>query len=107
MPAGGRGAEGLHVLSFVPGEMLSFEWSAPPAFPEIRKMGATTFVVVQLQSLGPKTTKVVMHHLGWRDGGDWDKVYAYFDKAWDWVLGSLKTRFEKGPVDWAEMAKKK
>ena len=56
-PAGSRGAEGLHVLAFVPNEMLAFEWSAPPKFPEIRKLGPTTFVVVQLAPVDPKQTR--------------------------------------------------
>ncbi|HKA90314.1 MAG TPA: SRPBCC domain-containing protein [Haliangiales bacterium] len=105
-PPGSRGAEGLHVLAFVPNEMLSFEWNAPPKFPELRKLGPTTFVVVQLQPIGPKQTKVVLHQLGWGAGADWDGLYAYFDKAWDWVMGNLKQRFDTGPLDWAAMVRK-
>jgi uncharacterized protein YndB with AHSA1/START domain len=103
-PPGQRGAEGLHVLAYVPGEMLAFEWSAPPTFPEIRKQGATTFVVVRLTPIDARKTRVVMHHLGWGQGGDWDKVYAYFDKAWDFVLGNLQKRFADGrPIDFRKM----
>jgi uncharacterized protein YndB with AHSA1/START domain len=101
-PPGQRGAEGLHVLSFVPGAMISFEWSAPPTFPDIRKQGASSFVVVEIARLGPRKTKVVLHHLGWGSGGRWPEVRAYFDKAWDVVLGRLQTRFAGGrPIDWA------
>ena len=39
--------------------------------------------------------------LGWGDGGEWDRAYAYFDRAWGNVLGNLKKRWENGPVDWA------
>src|SRR5688572_2425944 len=35
-PAGQRGAEDLHVLSFLPEQMLSFEWSAPPQLAHAR-----------------------------------------------------------------------
>jgi uncharacterized protein YndB with AHSA1/START domain len=101
-PPGQRGAEGLHVLAYVPGEMLAFEWSAPPAFPEIREQGASTFVVVQLAKLDARRTRVVLNHLGWGRGGDWDKVYAYFDRAWGVVLGRLQTRFARGrAIDFA------
>ena len=102
-PAGQRGAEGLHVLAYVPSEMFAFEWSAPPAFPEIRKQGASTFVVVQLARVDARRTRVTLSHLGWGQGGDWDKVQAYFDKAWDVVLGRLVTRFARGKaIDFAK-----
>jgi hypothetical protein len=42
-----------------------------------------------------------LHHTGWGEGGEWDRAYAYFDRAWGGVLGNLKERFEKGPRDWA------
>lgn len=103
-PPGQRGAEGLHVLSYVPGEMISFEWSAPPTFPELRKLGPSTFVVVQIARLGPRRTRVVLHHLGWGKCGDWDGVHAYFDKAWDIVLGRLQQRFATGkPLDFRKL----
>src|SRR5262245_9859524 len=103
-PPGKRGAEGLRVLSFIPGEMVSFEWNAPPTFPEIRKKGPSTFVVVQVTALEPNKTKVVLHHLGWGQGADWDKLYGYFDKAWDVVLGRLQTRFAEGrAIDFRKM----
>jgi hypothetical protein len=41
-------------------------------------------------------------HLGWGEGEDWDKAYAYFDHAWGAVvLPRLRQRFEKGPLDWS------
>ena len=39
---------------------------------------------------------------GWGDGDEWDKTYAYFDRAWASVMANLKKRFETGPVDWTE-----
>jgi hypothetical protein len=45
---------------------------------------------------------IVLFHTGWGDGGEWDKAYAYFERAWSNVLGSLKKRFDSGPVDWTE-----
>jgi hypothetical protein len=43
-----------------------------------------------------------MTHLGWGDGGEWDKAYDYFNKAWDNVLANLQKRFVSGPVDWTD-----
>ena len=39
------------------------------------------------------------------EGGEWDKTFAYFDRAWEGVLGNLKKRFESGPQDWTEWMK--
>jgi hypothetical protein len=102
LPAGSQGSEGCTVLSFLPGRMLSFTWNAPPKFPAVRNGGARTFVVVELQPLGPGKTQVALTHLGWREGPEWDQVYAYFDRAWEVVLARLAHRFEGGPLDWAD-----
>lgn len=99
-PEGSRGSEGMRVLSFLPGEMLSFEWNAPPSLPDARS-GPRTFVVVQLAAEGPDRTHVRMRHLGWERLADPDPVYAYFDRAWDFVLCWLEHRFTVGPVDWS------
>jgi hypothetical protein len=59
-----------------------------------------SFVVVRFFPLTDTTTRVTLHHTGWGDGGEWDKAYAYFDKAWAGVLGNLQKRFDTGPYDW-------
>ena len=89
-PKGEQGGEGNKVLSFLPNEMLSFSWNAPPSIPEIRNQKHRTWVVVQLIALNETTTKVTLDHLGWKDGEKWDETYAYFDQAWDFVLDSLE-----------------
>jgi len=99
-PADSQGSEGCTVLSFVPGKMLSFTWNAPPAFPAVRSGGEHTFVVVELEPAGAGKTRVTLTHLGWFEGGEWDQVFAYFERAWGVVLGRLAHRFEKGPLDW-------
>lgn len=99
-PEGERGSEGCHVLSYLPEEMISFEWNFPPKIPALRAAGAHTFVVVQLFDAGDGKTRVRLTHLGWQEGEDWDKGLAYFDKAWPWVLGNLQKRFVSGPIDW-------
>jgi uncharacterized protein YndB with AHSA1/START domain len=100
MPVGSQGSDGCKVLSFLPGKMLSFTWNAPPRFPEIRNGVEHTFVVIQLDALSDRKTKVTLTHLGWKEGGQWDEVFAYFEKAWALVLGRLAHRFETGPIDW-------
>jgi len=89
-PEGQRGSEGCKVLSFVPNEMLSFSWNAPPQFPNIRNGGHHTWVVINFHPIETNKTKVVLHHLGWREGGRWNEVYDYFDAAWSRVLENFK-----------------
>jgi uncharacterized protein YndB with AHSA1/START domain len=97
-PAGSRGADDMRFMALQPKRMLSFDWNAPPSLPEARAQ--RTFVVVRLVPVGDSTTRITLHHSGWGDGGEWDRAYNYFDRAWGSVLGNLKKRFESGPVDW-------
>jgi uncharacterized protein YndB with AHSA1/START domain len=98
---GMKGADEMRYMALQPKRMLSFDWNAPPSLPEARQQ--RTFVVVRLDAAEGGGTLVRMHHTGWGDGGEWDKAYAYFDKAWGIVLGSLVKRFETGqPRDWTD-----
>jgi uncharacterized protein YndB with AHSA1/START domain len=97
---GNKGADEMRYLALQPKKMLSFDWNAPPSLPEAREQ--RTFVLVRFEPIGDKQTKVSLHHTGWGDGGEWDKAYAYFDKAWGNVLANMQKRFDKGPQDWTE-----
>jgi uncharacterized protein YndB with AHSA1/START domain len=99
-PPGSKGADDMRFMALQPKRMLSFDWNAPPQLPAARAQ--RTFVVVRFEAVGDKTTRVSLHHTGWGDGGEWDKAYAYFDRAWDNLLGNLKKRFEQGPQDWTQ-----
>lgn len=96
---GMKGADTMRFLALQPMKMLSFDWNAPPSLPEARAL--RTFVVVRLFDIDGQSTRVTLHHTGWGEGGEWDKAYAYFDRAWGNVLANLKKRHESGPVDWA------
>ncbi len=97
-PKGLQGSEGCQILTLRPMEMLSFSWSAPPQWPDIRK--ERTVVVLQLQDLGKSGVRVTMTHLGFGEGPGWDEVHHYFTEAWPVVLGRLRDRFVKGAIDW-------
>lgn len=97
---GMKGADGMRFLALQPMSMLSYTWNAPPSLPQARQQ--RTVVIVRFTPVSEKQTRVAMTHLGWGDGGEWDKAYAYFDHAWDVVLGNLKERFATGPLDWSE-----
>jgi len=96
---GMKGADTMRFMALQPMKMLSFDWNAPPHLAEARQQ--RTFVVVRLFDVDGKSTRVTLHHTGWGEGGEWDKAYTYFDRAWGNVLGNLKKRHESGPVDWS------
>ena len=97
---GMKGADEMRLMAVQPKKMISFDWNAPPHLPNVRQQ--RTFVVVRFAPVGDKETQVTLHHTGWGDGEEWDKAYAYFDRAWGNVLANLKKRFESGPQDWTE-----
>jgi uncharacterized protein YndB with AHSA1/START domain len=98
-PYGSKGSEDCHVLNSLPMRMLSFEWNAPPEFGPLRNQ--RTIVVILLDAIDNRQVKVSLFHYGWGKGNDWDKLYAYFDRAWGYVLENLKRRFINGPINWS------
>ncbi len=95
---GSRGGEGLQILSYVPRRMLSVTWNAPPEFPVVRRL--RSWVVVDLEPIGAEQTRATLTHLGWGTGAEWDRVFEYFQRAWDVVMFRLQLRFALGPLDW-------
>ena len=95
---GMKGADEMRIIGFQEKKMLSFTWNAPPSLPEARKQ--RTIVIVRFISRGDALTDVTLHHVGWGEGGEWDKAYSYLAKAWPNVLKNLQKRFDTGPVDW-------
>jgi uncharacterized protein YndB with AHSA1/START domain/uncharacterized protein YciI len=92
-PEGQRGSEGCTVLSYLPMEMLSFTWNAPPSIPNLRNAGARTHVVVRFDDINSESTRLQLTQLGFGTGPDWDAYYAYFSKAWPSVLRACKEHF--------------
>lgn len=83
LPEGQRGSENCRVLSYVPERMLSFEWNAPPIFPEIRQERSRVVIFFEQVDGG---TRVELVHLGFGHGEQWDQAYEYFTKAWVRVM---------------------
>jgi uncharacterized protein YndB with AHSA1/START domain len=98
-PPGTRGAEDLELLSFLPERMLSFEWDAPPHLPEVR--GHRNWVVPLFEPVDTDHTAVELHHLGWLEGEQWEQAHAYFQDAWDIVMGRFERSVSEGPIDWS------
>jgi len=83
---GEKGGEGNMILSYLPKEMISFTWNAPPDQPEIRIHPHKTWVVLVFDSTNNNQTKVTLSHLGWLEGEKWEAAYKYFDSVWPVVL---------------------
>jgi uncharacterized protein YndB with AHSA1/START domain len=92
------GTKGLKVLSYAPEEMISFQWNAPPEYPEVRNGG--TWVVVQMRPEGADQTRLTVTHLGWKQGLEWDRAYVHFTQGWGDLVKRLEQRFTDGPIDW-------
>ena len=90
-----RGSEGCQILSYLPGRMLSFTWSAPPTMPTER--AKRTWVVVEFVDAGEGKTTVRLTHLGFGAGAGWAKVRAYFESAWTNVLGLFAKHYQDEP----------
>lgn len=93
-----RGSEGCKLLSYLPFEMISFEWNFPPAVSELRSKKAKTYVVLRFHDNGDGTVDVRFDQVGWREGEAWDKGYEYFDRAWSYVLKNLQTAADEGKL---------
>lgn len=63
-PIGIKGSESCKVLSYLPNEMLSFSWNAPPQFKKVRESKYKTWVVIQFREVEEKKTEVILSHLG-------------------------------------------
>lgn len=93
---GERGSEGCTVLSYLPEEMLSFTWNAPPEHAHARSLH--TWVVIRLDDAGPMQTRLRLSHLGFEGHAkahsgheeEWKTVRKHFVEAWPRVLEAFR-----------------
>lgn len=94
-----KGGEGNKILAIQNEKMFSFTWNAPPSLTDVRNQ--RTHVIIRFHKIDNNQTKVILHHDGWGDGGQWDNAFDYFIAAWGKVvLPRLQYRFEEGAIDW-------
>ena len=87
---GSKGGEGCVYLGYVPSEMISFTWNAPP---HLALRESHTWVVITFSD-SPTGTDVHLVHTGFGVGDDWDAYMAYFQNAWTYVLGLLAVHWQ-------------
>jgi uncharacterized protein YndB with AHSA1/START domain len=101
-PPGKRGADDMRILGLEPNRRLAFTWNAPPDQPFARAQ--RTVVTLDMEPAGEGRTRLRFTHAGWGEGPEWDKAFAYFDKAWSgFVLPNLRYSLVSGPVDWTRL----
>lgn len=94
-PEGLQGSETCKVLSYLPEQMLSFSWNAPPDQEFVRNHTYRTWVVIQLTDTPEGFTLAELSHIGWPEGEPWNVAYDYFNEAWGFVMQRLQQYFEK------------
>lgn len=95
---GRRGAEGMRILAIESGDRLLFTWNAPPNLPHARAQMAT--VEVTFDALPGGATLVTLTHGNFGRHDEWTATRAYFESAWQVVLGRLQYAAANGAIDW-------
>lgn len=90
--SGKKGTEGCKVLSFIPNQMVSFTWKAPPNFDKIQDQ--FSWVVINFEEVNKNETKVELVHLGWKNDPHWDRFKDYSGKTWERILTWLSASFK-------------
>jgi uncharacterized protein YndB with AHSA1/START domain len=93
------------VIAYVPQRMYAIRnVQAPPKTAFDVPTFQSLHTVILIEPLDAARTRVSVIQPGYRSGEPWDTVYKHFAWGNAWTLEQLKTRFEKGPVDWKKLA---
>ncbi len=88
------------IHTFVPGEMLCGEGSAPPEFPTVREGGL--FWTMTFADAGEDRTRFRLSVLGWKDGEEWDNAFEYFVRNnaiyVNWIYDYFAAEYEPLPA---------
>lgn len=98
---GYRGAEGMRILAYEPGDRIAFTWNAPPSLPYARAQLAA--VEVRFDAVDEGTSRVTLTHTLFGRHEEWHQTREYFVRAWPVILNRFAYRVENGPVDWANL----
>lgn len=88
---GDEGTIVTHIMAFEPQRALITRFTAPPTAPQA-KIAENTWGVMQLESITPSRTRIVLTSYGWKRGGDWDTARAFFEKGNAWTLEQLRSK---------------
>ena len=98
-PRGFQGTEGCRILKLEPQRNLTFEFIAPPQFPNVRRVRTRVDVIFE-EVLRGGLVKVSVIHSGFGEGEEWDASFDFFNWSWELVLGRFQHRFAARSIDW-------
>jgi uncharacterized protein YndB with AHSA1/START domain len=94
------------IIGYVPDRLLVIHnIQAPPGFAD-PELFQRTVTMIEFIALDAQHTRVTITNAGYGSGDRFDTLYRHFEWGDAYTLQELKTRFVKGPVDWAALSAK-
>ena len=95
------------IVAYVPDRLLVIHnVQAPPGFAD-PELFQRTVTMIEFITLDAQHTRVTITNAGYGSGDRFDTLYRHFEWGDAYTLQELKTRFVKGPVDWAALSAKR
>jgi uncharacterized protein YndB with AHSA1/START domain len=89
------------ILAYVPARLLVIRnVQAPRGFAD-PALFAHTVTIIEMAPVDSGHTRVTLTNAGYGQSEGYKTLYGHFEWGDAYTLSELKTRFEKGPVDWA------
>ena len=89
------------IVAYVPDRVLVIHNIQAPAEFADQELFQRTVTIIEFTALAPRRTRVTITNAGYGAGQRFDTLYRHFEWGNAYTLQALKTRFDKGPVDWS------
>lgn len=89
------------IVAYVPDRVLVIHNIQAPADFADQELFQHTVTIIEFTALEPRRTRVTITNAGYGAGERFDTLYRHFEWGNAYTLQALKTRFDKGPVDWS------
>ena len=94
------------ILAYVPDRLLVIRNVQAPAGFANPELFHRTVTVIEFAPAGASQTRVTITNAGYGKDKGFDVLYRNFEWGDAYTLAELRSRFEKGPVDWQARAAK-
>ncbi|MGO9934659.1 MAG: SRPBCC family protein [Steroidobacteraceae bacterium] len=95
------------IVAYVPDRLLVLHNIQAPAGFADPELFQRTVTVIEFIALDSGHARVTLTNAGYGAGDRFDTLYRHFEWGDAYTLQELKTRFVKGPVDWAALSAKR
>lgn len=95
------------IVAYVPDRLLVLRNEQAPHNLPGREEFAKTVTIIELVPEGASATRVTLTNAGYGNSDGAKAAYKHFEWGDAYTLAQLRTRFEKGPTDWADVAAKR